>query len=442
MISQMTDASYVQQLDENLVLRFATVDDIEPLAQFNGRIHGDNGKFNVYMAQWTREFASPTHPTCGPGNVSIVGDTRENKIVSSMCSIPQTWTYEGVPFLVGRPEAVGTDPAYRRRGLIRAQLDVFHGKGDAEGQLAQGITGIPWYYRQFGYEYAIDLSGGRLVYPALIATLKAGETEPYRFRPVTLDDIPFIMPLYDRQCARSLIACPRPVGEWRRNLDTASDPLQYSGTFIIETPDVVRPVGYVTIQYELGWEQFRVQELNVIEGQSLRAVLPTLLRWVKPIAETCAREQQYDLRAIYFVFGERHPLFEAVPDLFHKTRLPYAWYMRVPDVPRFINHIAAVLEARLARSGLAGYSGEMKVSECVRGFKLIVERGKIRSEAWTPDDSDNVMFPPFTFNQLLFGRRSLSDLRYMFPDCGYGPEFEPVLETLFPKWPSHVLPMG
>ncbi|HZY41927.1 MAG TPA: hypothetical protein VFF59_07990, partial [Anaerolineae bacterium] len=89
MISQMTDAAYVQQLDENLVLRFATVDDIEPLAQFNGRIHGDDGKFNPYIAQWTREFTSPTHPTCGPGNVTIVEDTRTGQIVSSMCSIPQ-----------------------------------------------------------------------------------------------------------------------------------------------------------------------------------------------------------------------------------------------------------------------------------------------------------------------------------------------------------------
>ncbi len=50
------------------------------------------------------------------------------------------------------------------------------------GHLAQGITGIPWYYRQFGYEYAIDLDGGRCVYPALIAPLKDGETEAYRFR--------------------------------------------------------------------------------------------------------------------------------------------------------------------------------------------------------------------------------------------------------------------
>ncbi|MBI5563894.1 MAG: hypothetical protein HY870_03290, partial [Chloroflexi bacterium] len=55
MFPQIIDTAYRQQLDDNLILRFATVDDIEPLAQFNGRIHGDDGKFNPYIAQWTRE---------------------------------------------------------------------------------------------------------------------------------------------------------------------------------------------------------------------------------------------------------------------------------------------------------------------------------------------------------------------------------------------------
>lgn len=442
MFPHIIDTAYRQQLDERLILRFATTNDLEPLAQFNGRIHGDHGQFNPFVAQWTREFASPDHPSCGPGNVTIVEDTRTGQIVSSMCSIPQTWTYDGVSFLVGRPEAVGTDPAYRRRGLIRAQFEVFHAKGEAEGQLAQVITGIAWYYRQFGYEYAIDLSGGRGVHPSLVTPLKEGEVEPYQLRRATVDDLPFIAPLYNRQCARSLIACPRSTAEWRRLIDTADNPMQFLDTYIVETGNTAQPIGYVTCQCELGWGQFRVSEFNVIEGQSLRAVLPAVLRRLRPVAEAAARAQGHELRGLFFQFGEQHPLFDAAPDLLPQARPPYAWYVRVPDLPKFLNRVAPVLEARLSRSGLAGHTGEMKVSEYVRGFKLIFEGGRIRSEAWTPDDTDNAAFPPFTFNQLLFGRRSLSDLRYVYPDVGCEPEFAPVLETLFPRRPSHVLPMA
>ena len=435
---QNTIAPY--NLGDRLRLRFATVDDIEPLAQFNGRVHG-----SPFVTQWTREFASPSHPTCGPDWVTLVEDTQTGQIVSSICLIPQTWTYAGLPFEVGRPEAVGTDPAYRRRGLVRAQFDVLHAKSEAAVHLAQGITGIPWYYRQFGYEYAIDLDAGRCVYPSLIPPLKAGEAEAYRLRPMTLDDLPFVMPLYDRQAARSLIACPRPEAEWRRDLlGSLSPEPSYHLNYLIETTGG-RPAGYVVAARELWGEQFRVMELNVHEDEPLRSVLRAVLRGLKPVAEEAARQQGKGSVILSFRLGVTHPVFDAASDLFQKIQAPYGWYMRVIDMPGFLNHIAPVLERRLAESALSGYSGEIKVTEYVRGFKIIVERGVVRSEAWQPgdwNDGVNAWFPPLTFLQILFGRRSFDDLDYAYPDCFAEDEVAPVLRVFFPKKPSNVLAMA
>jgi hypothetical protein len=448
MILEQQDTTTSYNLGDELILRFATIADIEPLAQFNGRIHGDHG-FSEFVAQWTREFASPAHPTCGPDNVTVVEDTNTGQIVSSMCLIPQTWTFDGVPFPVGRPEAVGTDPAYRRRGLVRAQFDVLHAKSDREGHLAQGITGIPWYYRQFDYEYSIDLDGGRCVYPALIAPLQVDETEPYRFRLATPDDLPLVMALYDRDCVRSLVSCPRSEAEWRRMLfNAAPGAVTYSVLHIIETNDG-RAIGAIRTSRELSWRgMFPVRMFAAVDGQSLRAVLPSALRWLKAQAEAVGAAAQKPMMpapvtpALHFEFGEQHPLFEAAPEAFHKIIPSYAWYMRVADVPKFLNHVAPVLEGRLAQSGLSGFSGEIKVTEYVRGFKLKIEQGKISAEAWTPDDSDQAMFPPYTFLQLLFGRRSLRDLRAMFPDCILQDETAVLFEALFPRRYSNVIPIG
>jgi hypothetical protein len=436
---QNTITSY--NLGDGLILRFATIADIEALAQFNGRIHTDGG-FNEFMAQWTREFASPSHPTCGPDNVTLVEDTQTGQIVSSICLIPQVWTFDGIPFPVGRPEAVGTDPAYRRRGLVRAQFDVLHAKSDREGHLAQGITGIPWYYRQFGYEYAIDLDGGRCVYPALIPPLKAGEVEAYRFRQATLDDLPLVMELYDRDCARSLVACPRSAAEWKRSIfDAAPGTASYRTLHIVETIEG-RAVGLIKTSRELSWRgMFPVRMFSVLEGQSLRAVLPAALRWLKTEAEAVGAAVQKPLPTLHFELGEQHPVFEAAPEAFHKITPSYAWYMRMADVPKFLNHIAPMLERRLARSALSGFSGEIKVTEYVRGFNLIIEQGKITAAPWTPDDSDNAMFPPYTFLQVLFGRRSLSELRYMHPDCILQDEAAAIFEVLFPRCHSNVIPI-
>jgi hypothetical protein len=319
---------------------------------------------------------------------------------------------------------------------------MLHAKSDTADHLAQGITGIPWYYRQFGYEYAIDLDGGRCVYPSLIAPLNDGETEMYHFRLATLDDLPLVMELYDRDCARSLVACPRSAAEWKRSMfDTASQSASYRALHMIETSEG-RPIGVIRTSQELSWRgMFPVRIFNVIEGQSLRAVLPAALRWLKTEAEIVASAQQKPLPTLHFELGERHPVFEAAPEQFHKITPSYAWYMRVADVPRFLNHIAPVLEGRLAQSALSGYSGEIKVTECLRGFKLNIEQGKISAEWWTPEDDASAMFAPYTFLQLLFGRRTLSDLRYMYPDCWAQDEAAIVFEMLFPRRYSNVIPL-
>jgi predicted N-acetyltransferase YhbS len=433
-----------RDLGEGLVLRAATPADAEPLAQFNGRVHGRD-HFDEPIATYTRDFMRESHPTIGPSNVLIVEDTRAGKIVSSTILIPQTWTYAGIPFGVGRPEMVGTDPEYRRRGLVRAQFDAQHAMSAAMGHLVQGVTGIPWYYRQFGYEYALDLGGGRITYFSNVPMQKEGESEPYRLRALALDDLPFVAPLYDRECARSLVACPRPEWLWRHLL-TGNSPASFEHRpfQIIETTDG-RAVGYVAPSQELWDTMYVITELAVVEGQSLRAVMPTLLRALKAMGEAEAAQQKKTVNALVFSFGREHPAFTTAPDLLPKERLPYGWYIRVADVPAFLRHIAPALTARLARSPLTGHSGELKIGEYRGGLRLVFENGRIATaEPWLPTDKDrgDAAFPPLVFLQLLFGRKSLAELRAAYPDVWAKDDAAALLDALFPKMYSCVVPVG
>ncbi len=430
-----------RELGAGLVLRFATPQDTEAVAQFYGRVFGRD-HFDEWVAAWTRDFMSDQHPAGGAANLTLVEDTRANKIVSAMCLIPQTWTYAGIPFEVGRPEVVATDPDYRRRGLIRAQFDVLHAKSEAMGHMVQGITDIPWYYRQFGYEYALELGGGRVAYLNNIPELKEGEAEPYHIRPMTLEDVPFAAPLFDRECARSLVACPRPEWLWRCLLAWYSPASFACRPFrIIETPDG-RPVGYFSTSRELWQNMYAIVELSVTEGQSLRACMPTVLRELGRMAHAEAAEQKKTVTALSFAFGSEHAVYAAIPDMLPKSRLPYGWYIRVPDVPAFLRHIAPVLEARLASSVMAGHSGELKISEYIRGVRLVFENGRLAtSEAWNPDvgDEGHAAFPPLSFLRLLFGHKSLSELRAFYADCWAQDEADVLLNILFPPHYSHVI---
>ena len=432
-----------RDLGDGLVIRTATPSDTEPLAQLVGRVFGRE-TFSEHAAAYARDLMRASHPVIGPANTLIVEDTNAHKIVSTMCLIPQTWTYAGVPFGVGRPEMVATDPDYRRRGLVREQFRAIHAISEAMGHLVHGITGIPWFYRQFGYEYALDLGGGRIAYFSNVPTLKDNETEPYRLRAMTLDDIPFVSSLYDREASRSLITCPRPAWLWRYLMAELPAPKTWRVPIqIIETREG-HTVGYCAPSHEVWNDTIGIEELAVNEGQSMRAVIPTILRWMKMLGEQEAAKQNKTINGIFLSFGREHPAYDAAPDLLPQSRLPYGWYIRVPDVPRLIRHIAPALEARLAHSIMASYSGELKISEYRDGLKLVFENGKLKdAAAWPPtvEDAGDCAFPPGAFLQLLFGCKSLQELRAFYPDCSAKDNAAVLLGALFPKMYSCVHPV-
>ncbi len=424
-----------RDLGDGLVLRNATPDDTEPLAQFTGRVFGRD-RIDELAVMYTRDTLRESHPVIGSLNVLIVEDTHAKKIVSSTILIPQTWTYGGIAFGVGRPEMVATDPEYRRRGLVREQFKVLHTLSESLGHLAQGITGIPWYYRQFGYEYALDLGGGRITYFSNVPALKENESEPYRLRAMTSDDILFASALYDREASRSLVACPRPEWLWCYMLEPLPESMAWRVPYqIIETNDG-HAIGYLGTTREIWGDLIPIFELSVIARQSMRAVMPTILRWMKTHGETQAAKQNKPVKGIYLSFGREHSTYDAIPDLLPRTRIPYGWYIRVVDVPKFIRHIAPVLEDRLARSSMAGHSGELKIGEYRHGYKLVFENGKLTNvEAWQPtvEDGGDCGFPLLVFLQLLFCRKSLTELRESFPDVWAKDEPAVLLDALFPK---------
>lgn len=442
----MTHSQLPRDLGDGLVLRWAAPADTEALAQFNGAIHGD-GQVNPFVAGYTRDLISEQHPTTGPGNFTVVEDTQAGgKIVSSLCLIPQTWTYAGIPFGVGRPEIVGTDPAYRRRGLVRAQMDAVHARSAELGHLVQGITGILWYYRQFGYEYALALGGGRQTPLSSVPKLKDGESEAYRLRPMAVDDIPFAMPLYDRACARSLVACPRSADYWRYLL-TGPTPgsFEHRPYRTIQTAQG-QPVGYFNPQLEMWGSWFVASELELVAEAPWRDVLPPVLRGLREMAEAEAKHQKKDVTALYFSFGTEHPAFTAAPDLMPLPRSTYAWYLRVADLPAFLQLITPALEERLAVSPCAGHTGAVLISQFTSGVQLRFERGRLAAiTAWQPTDGrddSRASFPPLVFLKLLFGYQSLAEIKAAFPDCQMPDEAAALLDVLFPKQFSNVTPVG
>ena len=126
------------------------------------------GKPDARIGVWTRDVLTLNENDPSRPFAIMVEEEATKRVASALISIPQNWTYAGIPLLVGRPEPVGTDENFRKRGLVRALFEEFHRSSQARGDLLQGITGIPYFYRQFGYEMAVELGGSRSAYEAQV----------------------------------------------------------------------------------------------------------------------------------------------------------------------------------------------------------------------------------------------------------------------------------
>lgn len=434
-------------LGDGLILRRSTPQDAETLSNFNAMIHSDEGldKPDERLWAWTHDLFVKPHPTFNPSDFTIVEQAATGKIVSSMNLIPQTWTYAGIPFDVGRPELVGTLPEYRNRGLVRHQFDVIHHWSAQEGHKLQAITGIPYYYRLFGYEMAMNLGGGRMGFPTYIPRLKADAHESYRIRPATENDISFISSLYRIGCKRYLVNCQWDDAFWRYELSGKSEKnVNRSEIRLIETLER-KPCGFITHPASTWGDMMVVQRYELLPEFPWVDVTPVVIRYLETAYQQYSpySGEKKPFGRFGFWLGEDHPAYHVVLDRLPKVRKPYAWYLRLPDLPDFLQLIIPVLEGRLLSSPMAGYSGEAKITFYRDGVRLVFDKGKLESvETWEPTPvghSGDAAFPPHTFLQLLFGYRDMEMLKTSFVDCWTNKdETHVLLDALFPRQPSDV----
>jgi GNAT superfamily N-acetyltransferase len=436
-------------LDDRLILRRATPADLDRLLALQSLALRDPGeeKADERILFWTRDLMSGDHPTFDAGDFTLVEDQETGTIASSMCLISQTWSYGGVPFGVGRVEIVCTHPDYRRRGLIRAQFEVVHRWSAQRGEKMQGITGIPYFYRQFGYEMGLALSGGRMGFAVQLPRSDSGEDDAYCVRPATEADLPFITQVYAEGARRYLVTAVRDEAIWRYEL-TGKHP-QNANRYelrLIETR-AGKPVGFLAHAPRLrgGGTNLDLVWYELSPGVPWHAVTPSVLRYLRATGAAYAEESPGEFISFTFRLSAEHPAYRVIPDRLPQVRDPYAWYVRVPDLPDFLHHVAPVLERRLAQSHLVGYTGELKVSFYRDGLRLAFEEGKLEAaEAWQPtfEDGGGAAFPDLTFLQLLLGYRSLEELDYAFADCWAGGGANLLLDVLFPKQDSDVWPIA
>ncbi|MCU1675256.1 MAG: hypothetical protein JWM93_14 [Frankiales bacterium] len=426
---------------DGLVMRAACAADVDALIGLNTAV------FDGRVTAWTADLLSGRHPTVGIADFTVVEDAATGAIVSSAGLISQTWRYDGVPIRVGRPELVATDPAYRRRGLVRRQFEALHARSLAKGEVLQVITGVDWFYRQFGYDMGVGLWGSRCLDAVHLPSIAPDGAGPYRVRAATAADHPFIRALHAEANARVLYSAARSAAEWEYEFGGRSpDNTRRRDWCIVEGADGA-PVGFVQYLPVLASPHvplFRVYQVELAAGVGYLGAMPSLVRGVWEHARSLwadGRLGAAELTGLELALEREHPLFHVIPaDLSRPLKSP-PWYLRVPDWTAFLTAVAPALESHLVGSPAEGFTGQLRLDFYRGGLRLTFDAGRITAiEPWaqTDDERADAHFPETSFLRLVAGWRRFGELADSFADCWGTHAASVLLDALFPSYDGKV----
>jgi predicted N-acetyltransferase YhbS len=336
------------------------------------------------------------------------------RVVSTLTLLDEVVHLDGVALPAGQVELVATDPAYEGRGLVRSLLAWAHDRSRTRGHLLQVMVGIPFFYRQFGYEYAIPMPAWRplLEVPAL-------PTGP-AVRPAETADIPAMRALQERAQSAADVRMGHTDACW--------------GWL------VARPGSRLLVAERDGEVVGVARTLPPHEGGVLAELAADDDAAALALAGHAARAAEEG----GVVVQDRVSLPPGLRlRLGQPAEKPDWYYARVDRLGPLLAHLAPVLQARLTAGGLGGQDHEVLLSSWrshVRfrigptGFRLVEEGGPEQA----PISKGGSGVPPDALASLILGPYGALGLEERLPDCHLGRQRD-LMAALFPSRTADLL---
>jgi predicted N-acetyltransferase YhbS len=379
-------------MTDGLVLRTARPEDLDQI----GALLADRGE----PADAVDHRLVVEDPDAGWEACAVVVDG--DRVVSTATLLDETLVLDGVRIPASQVELVATDRDYEGRGLVRALMGWAHERSAAQGRWVNVMLGIPYFYRQFGYTYAIPISATR---PVTGRPDGAGHV----LRAAGVEDIPVMARLQDAEQAHADLRMPHSPALWRWLV--ARDG---SRQWLVERDGVPVATGRTTPPEE----GVRLCEVAAVDEAAARALLA-----LTGAAEVTERPGSVAGAALEPLLG---PAKEEAN----------SYYVRIGDPVALLDHLRPVFGRRLADGGHGDREGEAIVSFYRSHVRLPFQAGEVGpvvvgGRMQGPGAAGGAGVAPDMLASLLFGPHGLKGLTARFPDVYPGPNAD-LMHTLFP----------
>jgi len=333
--------------------------------------------------------------------------------------IPQKWSIDGVELNVAEMGCVGTVPEHRRKRIQWILNKEFDEYAKSKGYDMCVLAGIPYFYRQFGYQYAVELD-----YETKIEVNKLPEETSLVSREFKEEDIPQAQSLLEQTQNRYLVHSIRTPKMWKMQQETGTYGAEpFKSTAILDDHKLVA--------YYRWWveeEVFNVKELALMSESYIEEVA------------ACIRQEteKKGAKRIKTKLSDEDAFSKYLSGLGAEKIKPYGWQIKLLDPRSFLEKMGPALEKRLADSEFKGLTKELRMNFWKYKIKLEFKDGKLVLVEHVSEAKRVLGMNPYASIQLFLGFRSREDLEYAYPDFYIRGGNEGLIDVLFPRKPGYI----
>ena len=411
-----TEAVFQKDLGHELTLRtVSSPSELDRVAELNAVIHDPSVK------EMTRKIFDRHPDTTGRDLVYIENDQRQ--VIASLCLIPWTLRLGPVNLPAAELGIVGTDQRFRGQGLNRILMEYYWQRFAERGALLSIIQGIPYFYRQYGYEYALlPLEGGWRIQPDQIP---APPVTGYSVRPAAPADIPALSRWYDQWTgALDLSAC-RSEAIWQYLLSRTAGPEGMQHDALILQDPAGESIGYLRVpDFHFNENLLTLDDASNLDFYAGMALLDFLKK--------LAKERGKDGIRLYL--PQESGLVKLARSFGAADLGIYSWQVNIPDRAAFLRQLGPLFEQRLRATMFAGWTGTVSLNLYKEVIGLTFQDGRLAAVGPAKEDDDTILsVPPVQFVPLALGGRTIDEINAAFPDAYARGPWKLLVNALFPK---------
>ncbi|MBD3215711.1 MAG: GNAT family N-acetyltransferase [Candidatus Lokiarchaeota archaeon] len=419
----MLKKGYRKKIGDNLILRIAeeNEEEIDRIIKLNIQVHGEDLK--NYMYRLFRD-----HPNRKDHIWFYIENEENDRIISSGVLFPEMWDFEGINIPICEMGFVATAEDSRDQGLFSMINRCYEKVMRERGYLLSVIRGVPFFYRRYGYEFAIPLDYG---YKISYKNIPESENYDIRIRRALEADIDNLKNLYNQWAEKYSITQKFNTKSFiYKYLNDKYTEFQFR-TYVLEEEKEVQ--AFFCVGGYFGTEHVIMQT----SAMTCRQILRMLDFW----KNECKKQNNLKENAILILNPPNSELTKFVLSLGAKRENKWRWQIKIPNLKKFFDAIRPLMERRITNSIFQDVDKILKMSNYRENVHICFRNGGIKQielRKGFPEEPDyDLKVPNSHLTQIILGSKKIQEIESIITDTIYREDWLLFMEKLFPKQDSY-----